>query len=251
MNYRQLVWNKIDSDKRWIILESLFNNYYMQQKDKSAKKIPKKIHQIWLGGELPEKYIRLQNTWKEIHPDWEYKLWTDKDVVDFDFITNKEIFNKIKNLGSKSDIFRYEILYKYGGIYADTDFECVKSFDDFIYLDFFSGNGHVINPEIFNGLIGCVPKHKIIHQCLKNIRYNETNDFNKIISNTGPQYFANIIFSNIVNNMVIFPTKFFYPFPAEKRFELRNESETSIRYSKSFNNEYTYAVHLWHTSWQK
>ena len=27
----------------------------------------------------------------------------------------------------KSDILRYEILYKYGGVYIDTDYECVTN----------------------------------------------------------------------------------------------------------------------------
>ena len=36
-----------------------------------------------------------------------------------------------KILGEKSDIFRYEILYRFGGVYVDTDFECIKPFECF------------------------------------------------------------------------------------------------------------------------
>lgn len=45
-------------------------------------RIPKKIHQIWLGSPLPEKFARLAATWKQHHPDWEYmQLWTDQDIT--------------------------------------------------------------------------------------------------------------------------------------------------------------------------
>ena len=40
---------------------------------------------------------------------------------------NKLAFSLAKNLGMKSDILRYEILMKYGGIYVDTDYECLKN----------------------------------------------------------------------------------------------------------------------------
>ena len=37
-----------------------------------------------------------------------------------------QLIDSIENKGCKSDILRYEILYQYGGIYVDTDFESIK-----------------------------------------------------------------------------------------------------------------------------
>ena len=38
----------------------------------------------------------------------------------------RDVFERAINPGMKSDIFRYEILKQIGGLYVDTDFECLK-----------------------------------------------------------------------------------------------------------------------------
>ena len=235
-----------------IMLESNFNNYYID--NKNDINIPKKIHQVWWGGEFPDKYKRIRDTWLEKNPDWEYKLWTDADICDFG-LENIDNYNKINNLGAKSDIFRYEILYRYGGLYIDTDFECIKSFNDLIYLDLFSGTGHVDAPEVFNGLIACKPGHELIRELIDDIKVFSTNNFDEIISLTGPKYFSMKLFKYIQNNpsdrIVVFPTTFFYPFPAAYRFLVRNDTAEQRKLVSEYYKENSYCVHLWYTSWQK
>jgi mannosyltransferase OCH1-like enzyme len=41
-------------------------------------------------------------------------------------------FDRASNFGEKSDIWRYEILFRLGGVYVDTDFECVRPFDSLL-----------------------------------------------------------------------------------------------------------------------
>lgn len=36
------------------------------------------IHQSWVDENVPEEYHMWQQTWKDLHPDWKYILWTDK-----------------------------------------------------------------------------------------------------------------------------------------------------------------------------
>src|SRR6266436_7942477 len=95
-------------------------------------KIPKIIHQIWLGSELPEEFIALQQSWIEYHlgRDWLYKLWTDEDVANME-LYNKAFYDATDNYGIKSDILRWEILYNFGGVYIDMDFECLRALDQF------------------------------------------------------------------------------------------------------------------------
>ena len=40
-------------------------------------RIPKIIHQTWKDENLPKAFQILSETWREILPDWEYRLWTD------------------------------------------------------------------------------------------------------------------------------------------------------------------------------
>jgi mannosyltransferase OCH1-like enzyme len=60
-------------------------------------KIPKIIHQIWVGPKpLPEFYKKLANSWIKKHPDWKYRLWTDKEVAQIN-LTNQKIYDKAKS----------------------------------------------------------------------------------------------------------------------------------------------------------
>ena len=60
-----------DNNQDWSLVEGLFDKHYPNT-DHLPNKIPKKIHQIWLVGEIPAKYDRLRQTWRDCHPDWEY-----------------------------------------------------------------------------------------------------------------------------------------------------------------------------------
>lgn len=83
---------------------------------------PKIIHQLWIGpNPVPMDWI---NTWAidyvKANPEWEHRLWNDKMLNDL-HMYNKDLFLKEKTYNGKSDIARYEILYKFGGIYIDAD----------------------------------------------------------------------------------------------------------------------------------
>jgi len=250
----------MNNDDKWKLLNLLFIKNKNNDNINNKTNIPKKIHQIWLGGKIPSKYEELQKTWINNNPDWEYKLWTDEDLEKFDLV-NKKVIDNMTNLGSKSDLFRYEILYKYGGVYIDTDFECIKSFNDFIHLDLFSGVGTIweefdVNktpqgPNIFNGLIGIKPKHKILKGMIENLDVNFKITNENIFKYTGPKYFTDCFFKEIHenDNVVVFPREYFYPFPAVDRYKIRDKNNKYL-YRESVRNN-TYAVHLWYTSWQK
>ncbi len=99
--------------------------------------IPKIIHQTWKDGPLPGHFQRYAKTWKENHPEWEYRLWRDSDLQ---WMRNREIFDKAAlyvpshAVGQfKSDLARYEILLNHGGFYCDLDTECLRPIDDVLF----------------------------------------------------------------------------------------------------------------------
>merc|ERR1712070_1358542 len=116
-------------DEQWYqTTRRIFARHALSKQPPEKMLIPRIIHQVWIGGELPHRFQRLAASWKRLHPDWEYKLWTDSDVKGLR-LRNRELFERAKNPGQKSDILRLEVLYQYGGLYVDTDFECLKSFE--------------------------------------------------------------------------------------------------------------------------
>jgi inositol phosphorylceramide mannosyltransferase catalytic subunit len=231
----------------WKMLKELYILNYMHNYNRTVNTeftIPKKIHQIWLGGPLPDKYLEFTKSWKKFHPNWEYHLWTGKDV-DGLLSLGRNSYDVATNYGMKSDILRYEILYKYGGIYVDTDFECMKAFDGLLNLRFFTGVGYDTIMQLYIGLIACVPGHPIIFNCLQNMKTKYTGTKGSVICNeTGANYFTRMFVDNIKNHngygVVAFPTDFFYPYPNNIRGE-GNPYE--------YATENTYAIHHWAVSW--
>jgi len=219
-------------------------NLYTQNMTPSTEcRIPKKIHQIWLGSSIPENVQRLIDTVKENNSDYEHVLWTDESVENYNF-KNKELFYKAKNTGQRSDILRYAILEEYGGIYLDADFVCYKSFDSLLHLDFFVGVSYDKEPTVYNGLIGTVPKCKIIIEA-NNITEIKDADNMDVIKTTGPWFLTSKIFKNYkdVERAVILPLTYFYPFPNDGKCRIHGDD-----YSK-YAEEETICIHLWHTKW--
>lgn len=101
-----------------------------QRKIKKIGKIPKILHQIWIGPlPRPEKWLR---TWREKHPKWRYILW-DNDALLRTKWTNQAMIDRYAKKGlwhGVADIMRYEILYKHGGVMAGADSECLYPLDE-------------------------------------------------------------------------------------------------------------------------
>jgi mannosyltransferase OCH1-like enzyme len=67
--------------------------------------IPRILHFIWLGSEIPEQYGSLINTWRESHASWDVKLWTDEgEQLPHLFILPITVFELHTNLKSSSTL---------------------------------------------------------------------------------------------------------------------------------------------------
>lgn len=237
--------------KEWGDLKNRYNAFQkIKPSKKGAYRIPKKIHMIWLGSAPPDFVRTMFNSWKQMHAGWEVKLWTQNDVDSF-HLKNLQAYQTAKNWGEKSDIFRYELLEREGGVYVDADFECLQPFDDICKrADFFTGVAYSEGiPHFYNGLIGCRPGHPIIRRCVNDLRVGPgDNDFQRILHATGPHYFSACIRSCMGEDLgvfVPFPVTFFYPFPDTRRDAY---SDTSL-VKRDWARPWSYAIHYWKLSW--
>ena len=101
--------------------------------------IPKIIHYCWFGNnKLPEMAIKCIESWKKYFPGYEIKQWneTNFDINGCRF--TKEAY-EAKKYAFVSDYARFYVLYKYGGIYFDTDVEVIKPIDDILQQGPFMG----------------------------------------------------------------------------------------------------------------
>ena len=101
--------------------------------------IPKKIHQTWKSKNIPENYKNLVDSWKNKHPSWEYNLYDDQDCINFIKNYHPNLLHGyliLKEPVMKADMFRYLILYQFGGLYTDLDTEALKPFDSLLDGDY-------------------------------------------------------------------------------------------------------------------
>jgi mannosyltransferase OCH1-like enzyme len=211
-----------------------------------ANSIPKKLHQIWFGSELPAQYAPLIKKLKELHPDWEYKLWNENNI-NFDLI-NPEFFQRATNPGQKSDILRYEILNQFGGVYLDLDHAAINRFDHLLFLESFAGVTYDGAPQITNSVIGSRPRSPLTQKlCRFEAGFIENPNVKEIFQTTGPDFFTKVFNSLILENpgMVAFPNAYFSPYPNFPKDRVKGNDFN--RYLK----KETICCHLWHCSWIK
>jgi hypothetical protein len=118
--------------------------------------IPKIIHYCWLSGEpYPNDIQECIDSWHEFMPDYEFKLW-DCNSFDVDSVTYVKQAVEAKKWAFASDYIRLWALYKYGGIYLDSDIKVLKSFDDLLNEKAFTAfeSGGRVAAWIFGGQCG-------------------------------------------------------------------------------------------------
>lgn len=124
--------------------------------------IPKIIHYIWIGNnKKPYIVNKCIETWKLYFPDYEIREWNE---TNYDVYKNKYISEayKEKRWAFVSDFIRFDVLYKYGGIYLDTDVEVLKRFPDEILNNINAFTGKEPNGYVSPGLVfGCEPQNII------------------------------------------------------------------------------------------
>ena len=134
--------------------------------------IPKIIHYCWFGrNPLPESAIKCINSWRTFFPDYEIKEWNE-DNFDVNIIPYTKEAYEARKYAFVSDYARFWILYKYGGLYFDTDVEVIKPLDDIIERGSFMGmelidkNGF---PKVNPGLGLRMPEgHIVLKSLLEN-----------------------------------------------------------------------------------
>ena len=148
--------------------------------------IPKIIHYTWFSGEhFPELIQQCIASWHKYMPEYEYVLW-DKLRLDIEFPNGYPVWLE-ESLSAKkwafaSDYMRAYAVYKYGGIYLDTDCMAYHSFDDLLgnqmfigrenmqYVTFDDGVQYFLTSHCFGAKAG----HKFLRQT---IDYYETRHF--------------------------------------------------------------------------
>lgn len=124
--------------------------------------IPKVIHYCWFGhGEMSPMMKKCLKSWKKYCPDYEIIEWNEENFDISSSEWTKEAY-EAKKYAFVADYVRLEVLYKYGGVYMDTDQELIKSLDPFLKHSAFIG--FMDTKSVNTGLMGAEKEHPIIKQ---------------------------------------------------------------------------------------
>lgn len=132
--------------------------------------IPKIIHQFWIG---PKKMpLEWMETWKKFNPSWEYKLWTEETLKDFN-PENESIISQLKEYHGIKDVYQYEIMKRYGGFFIDADSICLRPIPEYLtrFEAFTCYEGETVKPGYLAlGYVGAKPNHPVFDKIIEDLK---------------------------------------------------------------------------------
>lgn len=157
--------------------------------------IPRTFHQIWVGpNPLPVAAAEFTASWHRHHPGWQVRLWTDKDVPQG--LLNQSIYEQTSVHAQRADILRHELLNRFGGVYIDIDFECLKNLEPLLDgVSYFYGEELPGRPG--SSILGSTPGHPFSRWCLERLPELWPWQPGRILQETGPDFFARAIASYV------------------------------------------------------
>lgn len=182
--------------------------------------IPRIVHRIWFGPKpMRRELVEFGKTW-ERH-GYAVKLWTEDNLPK---LRNQWIYDEIAIRGvntgggvpelgvwvQRADVVSYELIYEFGGIYANTDMECLRSLDPILEgVTAFAGmeDGEFLS----NALMGCEAGNPFFGHLIDElaIRYRELpgEPMNGV---TGPHLLTKCRREDPAG-LTVFPKEFFNP----------------------------------------
>jgi hypothetical protein len=168
------------------LMRSLINGESPRRPTSLAQEnIPRIIHRV-----VPERTTEQVEAWwtatRKLHPGWE--LLTHRDPLEpNDWPMTSPYWSRCANGAQLAGLIRLEALYRYGGIYLDSDCEPYRSLEPLLSLHAFAAwEDERVVPD---AVMGAEPEHPAIKECLdlaiKRLRSPRTDE-EKSTWSTGP-----------------------------------------------------------------
>jgi len=164
--------------------------------------IPTNIFQTWHSKTLPPLMAKSVDKIIKLNPRFTYHLYDDNDCRCFIQKHFKpdvlEAYDCLKPGAYKADLWRYCILFIYGGIYLDIKYKPLNNFK-FVNL---TEKQHLVsdvnNIDIYNALMVCLPKSEYLYKAFRQIVDNVKNRFygDNYLEPTGPALLSKFISTN-------------------------------------------------------
>ncbi|KAL4936849.1 hypothetical protein BDV06DRAFT_84767 [Aspergillus oleicola] len=156
--------------------------------------IPKIIHQTYKNNSIPEVWQEAQQSCIDLHPDYDYILWTNEKSRDFiaaEYPWFLDTFDNYKYPIQRADSIRYFVLAYYGGTYIDLDDGCNRRLDPL--LSYPAWVRRTAPTGISNDAMGSVPQHPFFLRVIEMLQsYNRSwlLPYITVMYSTGPLFLS-------------------------------------------------------------
>jgi len=225
-------------------------------------KIPKIIHQTWKDDNPPAVLKCLSDTWKQQHPDWEYRLWTDDMNRAFISRYFPEFLARYDSYPSgiyRVDAVRYLVLYKLGGVFVDMDFECFRNISPLLqHASCVFGcepaehcTLHEKDLIISNAFMGVAPHHPFLEQVydeLMNYSADTDHPNNHVLETTGPFMLSRVYGRYRTKKEVkLLEPSLIYPLTKAALAQMFSAGKPGVSTCREL--EQAYALHYYYGTW--
>ena len=178
-------------------------------KDNYNSIIPLHFYTCWHTKDLPPLMKNNYDLLVKQNPEFTHHLYDENDCIEF--IKNNfdndvlNAYNSLIPCAYKSDLWRYCILYKNGGIYMDIKYQCANNFK----LIALTETEYFVRDRpkhmTYNALIVVKPENKILLKCINQIVKNVKTKFygHDCLIPTGPGLLGSFFSLKEIQNMKI------------------------------------------------
>lgn len=199
--------------------------------------IPRILHQIWLSHDpLPDHFARYRQTWLDLHPHWEHRLWLRHNLPP---LINQAVFEAQEAWVVKADILRIELILAFGGVYADLDTEALKVLDPLLDQEVLLAVEQPDNGIIGNAYLGGEAGHPFFRQAVEAVGASVAQH-TEVLDKAGPFFLTREIrrYAEHQAPLNLMPGSLFFPYLWHQREKAGGPFPDA------------YAVHHWACSWR-
>jgi hypothetical protein len=198
----------------------------------SEQGIPRIFHRVVPEHTSPEVeawWERLQ----ELHPGWRFLTHRDP-LTASEWPETSRHWRRCKTGASLADLVRLEALWRWGGIYVDSDVEPYRSFEPLLPLEAFAAweDARVVP----NAVMGARREHPAIRECID----LAVKRVSRGTWEGGPGVTTRVLVGR--PDVLLLPPGSFYPYHYTEKEQRRSEDHATAQ-------PWAFGAHHWHASW--
>jgi inositol phosphorylceramide mannosyltransferase catalytic subunit len=216
--------------------------------------VPRTLHFVWLDEEIPPQRQACIDSCIAMHPGWDVRIW--RDVSEFGPLRNGRAFHAASELAPStwpharyqiaSNVLRFEVMLRHGGLFFDTDITCLRSLEPLIERVEAEGKAGMLGWEIERkwlgeAVIAAVPGAPFMERIVSHLEPWAFARAGKAATITvGPQYVTPLLRgSKELRDVLVMPQRAFFP-------ARHNQPDLGDSLASGKAHPDTYAVHGFH-----